>query len=58
MLKYEINNVIDQYVEKLAYSGIVNSFYPNAISKKVNVPLTPVLERLNRKVDDIFYLED
>ncbi len=50
--KYEVNNKIDSYVENLATSGIVKSFYPNAISKALDIPLTPVLNRLSRLVDD------
>ena len=50
--KYEINYMIDNYIEKLANSGIVRSFYPNAINKALDIPLTPVLERLNRLVED------
>lgn len=50
--KYEINNKIDSYVERLASSGIVKSFYPNAITKALDIPLTPVLERLIRLVED------
>lgn len=52
MNKFELNYSIDNYIERISDSGIVRSFYPNAISKKINIPLTPVLERLSRLVDD------
>lgn len=52
MNKFELNNLIDSYIEDLSISGIVRSFYPNAISKNFNIPLTPVLERLSRLVQD------
>lgn len=56
--KYEINENIDQYIKKMASSGIVRSFYPNAINKALGIPLTPVLERLNRFVaDDVLQMK-
>lgn len=50
--KYEINSKIDSYIERLSNSGIIKSFYPNAITKALDIPLTPTLERLNRLVED------
>lgn len=50
--KYELNEKIDSYVGKLAKSGIVQSFYPNAICKAFRMSLTSVLKRLDRLVDD------
>jgi hypothetical protein len=50
--KYEINDKISNYIEELAKSATVASFYPNAIRKSLDVPLTPVLEKLNKLVDD------
>ncbi|OAA94064.1 hypothetical protein [Clostridium coskatii] len=52
MSKFEI----DSYVEKLAMNKNVQSFYPVAISKALNLQLNLVLERLNELVS-IGYLK-
>lgn len=56
--KFARNANIDAYVDELASHNFIKSFYPIAISKELNIPLTPVIERLNRLVlDEILILK-
>ncbi|AWK52194.1 hypothetical protein DIC82_14825 [Clostridium beijerinckii] len=45
------NFAIDQLIEEIASSGKIKSFYPISISKKLNLPISVVLNRLNYLVD-------
>lgn len=45
------NFAIDQLIEEIASSGKIKSFYPISISKKINLPISVVLNRLNYLVD-------
>ncbi|GAA0076213.1 hypothetical protein UT300005_05910 [Clostridium sp. CTA-5] len=45
------NFAIDQLIEEIASSGKIKSFYPISISKRLNLSLTIVLNRLNYLVE-------
>lgn len=46
--KFEMNDAIEEYVNNLARSKLVRSFYPVAITQALNLPLTLVIEKLSQ----------